>query len=424
VGVLYGVAVLMLPILLSCHDITKVDAPDLVDPSALDNPIGATSRYAGAISDFASAYAKQVAQTGLLADEFRDLDNSIVSPDRRAILPTNRYPFVDLSRARISALRAITTLQRYAPEPRARIGELYALAGFVEVMFAENLCAPVPLTNVSDGVPYGAPPLARAALIAHALAMFDSAATYDGTSDTIANLAHVGSARALLLRGDFGGAAAAVADVPLDFAYFVPYSATLAGQTNWLYSLIGVDRSTSVSDIEGINGLPFISGSDSRIDVDSLGVGQSGLPVYNFAKDAGLGAPIMLAGGVEARLIVAEAALRDQADDGWISILNTLRQNGISPPLPPLTSDSTFDASADLRVDALFHERAFWLFGTGHRQGDLLRLIREYDRATEATFPTGPYGVVSGINYGTDVQFTPAGEEPNPLYAGCTENGT
>ncbi len=420
---MYGAAILLLATFMGCHDLTNVDAPDLVDPSALDNPTGAASRYAGAISDFAAAYAKQVAQTGLLADEFRDLDNSIVSPDRRAILPTNRYPFADLSGARISALRAIATLRQHAPEPRSRIGELYALAGFVEVMFAENLCAPVPLANLTSGVPSSAPPLPRAAVIGHAIALFDSASMNGGTSDSVTNLANVGLARALLLRGDFGAAATAAASVPEEFEYLVPYSATVAGRTNWLYSLIGVDRSTSVSDFEGINGLPFISGSDSRIGADSIGVSRAGLTVYNFTKDAGLGAPILLASGVEARLIEAEAALHDLDIEEWASTLNALRQTAISPPLPPLPADSTVDASTDLRVDALFHERAFWLFGTGHRHGDLLRLIREYGRATEATFPTGPYGEASGINYGTDILFTPAGEEPNPAYDGCTEDG-
>jgi hypothetical protein len=421
--IIRAAAVLLLSISFGCHDLTNVDAPDLVVPSALDNPTGALSRYSGAISDFAAAYAKQVSEAGLLADEFRDLNNSIISPDRRAILPINRYPFVDLSRARISALRAITALQQYAPEPRGRIGEMYALVGFVEVMLAENVCAPVPLANLRNSVPTDAPPLARAALIDEALAMFDSAEANSGTSDTVTNLARVGSARALLLRGDFDAAAAAVASVPREFVYSLPYSPTVAGQTNWLYSLIGVDRSTSVSNLEGTNGLPFISGSDGRIGADSIGVGPSGLPVYNFAKDAGLGASILLAGGVEAQLIVAEAALHDQDIDVWASILNGLRETGITPSIVPLPPDSTADATDDLRVDALFHERAFWLFGTGHRHGDLLRLIRQYGRATEATFPTGPYGEASGINYGTDVLFTPAGEEANQLYGGCTEGG-
>lgn len=423
VGIVYGVAVLLLLTFLGCHDLTHVDAPDLVDPPALDNPTGALSRYAGAIGGFASAYAVQVAETGLLSDEFRDLDNNIVSPDRRAILPTNRYPFAGLSGARISAARAIATLRQYAPEPRARIGELYALAGFIEVMFAENLCTPVPLATLTEGVPAEAPPFTRAALIAHALALFDSAAMNSGTSDTVTNLARIGSARALLLRGDFSAAATAAASVPQDFAYSVPYSATVAGQTNGVYSRIGVDRSTSVSNLEGINGQPFVSGSDSRIGADSLGLSRSGLTVYNFAKDAGLGAPILLASGVEAKLIEAEAALHDLDFGGWASILNALRQTAISPPLPPLPADSTVDASADLRVDALFHERAFWLFGTGHRHGDLLRLIRDYGHDPEATFPTGSYGEASGISYGTDILFTPAGEGPNPAYNGCMEDG-
>ena len=41
--------------------------------------------------------------------------------------------------------------------------------------------------------------------------------------------------------------------------------------------------------------------------------------------------------------------------------------------LGPLQDPGTPDG----RVDLLFHERAFWLYLTGHRQGDLRRLIRD-----------------------------------------------
>ncbi|HEX6133041.1 MAG TPA: hypothetical protein VFZ24_03595, partial [Longimicrobiales bacterium] len=55
------------------------------------------------------------------------------------------------------------------------------------------------------------------------------------------------------------------------------------------------------------------------------------------------------------------------------------------------------------RVDLLFQERAFWLFLTGHRLGDLRRLVRQYGRATDEVFPTGAWH--KGGVYGSDVAF-------------------
>jgi hypothetical protein len=359
----------------------------------------------------------------LLTDEFQDVGDNAYSSDRRVISSANNYPFADLSRARISALRAITTLQRFAPSPPQRIGELYALAGFIEVMLGENVCAPIPLATLVDGLPAAAPPLGRDALIDNALSLFDSAAEYSGGTDTVANLARLGRARALLLRGDVQAAASAALGVPEEFKYSIPYSASIAEQGNDVYTRVAILRSMSVSDSEGLNGLPFVSGTDSRIGADSLGLSRSNHPLFNFAKDGGLGAPVVLASGVEAALTRAEAALSNGKIDEWASILNTLRLTAVSQAVAPLPDDSTIDASPELRVDVVFHERAFWLFGTGHRQGDLLRLIRQYDRLPESTFPTGDYEPTPGVAYGTSILFVPSGEEPNLDYHGCTEGG-
>lgn len=403
-----------------CHQITDIDAPDLVDPSSLDNPFGASARYAGAIGAFAAAFSEQSTETGLISDELQDVGGNAYSSDRRDILPLNRYPFAGLSAARISALRAIETLEQFAPTSPEKAGELFALAGFVETMFAENLCSPVPLATVVDGMPTKAPTYDRTALIQHALAMFDSAIAYAGSSENVANLAQVGRARLLLTAGEPAAAAAAVADVPLNFVYAVPYSVNASAQTNTLYDEIAVGRYVSVSDLEGQNGLPFISGSDARIAAQSLGLSRTGLPLYTFAGASGLDAPIVLASGVEAVLIRAEAELDAGEYENWAASLNQLRGTALDTPLPALPSDSTTDVSLETRISVLFHERAFWLFGTGHRQGDMLRLIRDYGRTPEETFPTGDYTPTPGVSYGASTVFTPSGEEPNDLYQGCT----
>jgi hypothetical protein len=146
---------------------------------------------------------------------------------------------------------------------------------------------------------------------------------------------------------------------------------------------------------------------------------------------------LVLASGVEARLIQAEAAL--QANDGsWLTMLNTLRTDGTFDTQPnadnPGQTDTLWHAgtggvpglaplsdpqTANDDVDLLFRERAFWLFVTGHRQGDLRRLIRQYHRRQESVYPTGFYqGGLSA--YGTDVTAPiPPQERLNPLFTGC-----
>jgi hypothetical protein len=62
-----------------------------------------------------------------------------------------------------------------------------------------------------------------------------------------------------------------------------------------------------------------------------------------------------------------------------------------------------------------------WL--TGHRLGDMRRLIRQYARTAESVFPTGDQGApIAGQSYGTDVNFIiPFDERNNPKFSGCID---
>ena len=51
----------------------------------------------------------------------------------------------------------------------------------------------------------------------------------------------------------------------------------------------------------------------------------------------------------------------------------------------------------------LFRERAFWMYLTGHRLGDMRRLIRQYGRAGQHRVPDRHHR--PGRPYGTDVNF-------------------
>jgi len=87
--------------------------------------------------------------------------------------------------------------------------------------------------------------------------------------------------------------------------------------------------------------------------------------------------------------------------------------------LAPLADPGTQAA----REDLMFRERAFWLFGTGHRLGDLRRMIRQYGRGAETVFPTGTWH--KGGPIGPDVNLVVAfREEQNSLFvrANCKTN--
>ena len=99
--------------------------------------------------------------------------------------------------------------------------------------------------------------------------------------------------------------------------------------------------------------------------------------------------------------------------------MNALRSNAAllalrgypAASLPPLTLQVT----AAAQQDQLFKERAYWLFLTSHRLGDLRRLIRQYGRPVNTVFPNGAY--FKGGLYGTDVNVpVPFQEQNNPQY--------
>ena len=69
----------------------------------------------------------------------------------------------------------------------------------------------------------------------------------------------------------------------------------------------------------------------------------------------------------------------------------------------------------------MFRERAFALFASGHRLGDLRRLVRQYGRGAESVYPTGAYHK-DGLQLGTDLQFIiPLTEKNNPNFTGCID---
>ena len=314
----------------------------------------------------------------------------------------------------------------------------------VYVLFAENYCGSVPTSvqNADGSFTFGKG-LTTDQLSDSAVSKFNQALTNGGSSLTssITSLAAVGLGRAKLDKGDFAGAAAAVGGVPTTFQYLYIHSQTSGGQNNGTWGLTVNVARFGEGNLKGTNGLPYASEGDVKANgaaadprvADSVRAGThlgfDGFTVQFVQMKYPLRtSSSVVADGVEARLIEAEAALQGGSPSNALTILNALRSNAAllalrgypAGSLPPLT----LQATAGAQRDQLFKERAYWLYLTSHRLGDLRRLIRQYGLGSEQVFPTGVY-VHNGGNYGTDVNTpVPQAEQNNPNYVAgsCQQN--
>lgn len=418
---------------------------DIRDPKVVQNAAGAIAMYRGAIDAFALAVGAgevirpgqtsivsptYVALSGVFTDELITLpvqpqgivSGSLGRLDLRYFDPSKSvdnmgYESLHLVRGRSRVARAY--LRKYGPDlPAEWQAHLYAMEGFAEVLLAELRCSGIPLGTLgTDGQFTVTRGFSTDEVYDHAIVLFDSALATAGDSSRFLYLSKLGKARALLGKGDIIAAAQAVQDVPDTYRYVLTYVAQSP-------KFIPDPQVVTRGDNEGLNGLPFVSSNDPRTSYPDLMN-----PI----------APLVFATGVEVRLLQAEAAVR-AGDANWLVALNALRTTcalgdpcpspvpaglgGVAnlPPLAdPVTGMLTHEDSVNARIDLVFSERAFWLYLTGRRQGDLRRLVRHYRRPEGQVYPVGPWGSI-GINlYGTAVvvPVPDVERDRNHLYKGC-----
>lgn len=455
-GCLVLMAVLALPVG-GCNTdkILKVNDPDILTPGSISGPEALPTVRLAALGEFELAYGGSGADgsggvegvimySGLLGDEWVNSETfpTRIEVDRRNISLSNADVdtwFRQLSRARVRAEFAANGYKNFAPDPNSEGGysEVLSLAGFTYTFFGENWCSGIPFSHAdpSGALVYGTP-LTTADIYDTALARFDAAlavATALGDNGLI-SLAQIGRGRVMLDQGNYAGAAAAVAGVPTSFVYLVTYSLNSARQNNGVYNANIANERYSVANLEGGVGLPYRTAADPRVVFARTPANDVGFdrqtPQYDQRRYTNRDKPIPLATGLEARLIEAEAALNvggAGAGATYVPLLNALRA---APPayitgndLPVAAMGALADpGTAAGRVDQFFQERAFWLWVTGHRLSDMRRLIRQYGRAVNTVFPTGPY-FKNNMQYdGTDVNFpVPLDEQNNPNFDQCID---
>lgn len=427
--------------LASCsNDILNVGTPDVLSSDVLGGPLGATTLRNGAQQDFVVGFSGTqdgfLVSTGNLADEIQTSDtfaDRYFTDGRKQneVLggATNTmYNGLHLARTGLTAAIQAWTKAKSATNTSVRdsLSEMYSLRGFSEDFFAEAYCSGVPFSSTtSDGTPVYGQPLTTAQMLAISSASFDTAnATATGVA--MKSLAAIGKGRALLNLGQFAQAAAAVSGVATSYKYTVFHSIATARQQNGLFNAAYQANSRyTVGTKEGVNGLDYLTTpADPRVPWSpSTRTGfnaDANLPLE--LKYPAQNSNVVLADGIEARLIEAEARLQGaaQADrDAVFASLNALRATGLATAISPLAaSPQTQDAA----VDMLFKERAFWMWLTGHRMGDMRRLVRQYKRDQATVFPVGVMPLRRGESFGTDVNFVvPFTERNNPNFSGCTD---
>jgi hypothetical protein len=422
-------AILAAGVLAACSTdkLTQVETPDQITPEQANSPTGAAALRSAAIGNFSNWFAGDNAgngiglniATGLLSDEMLSARGGTEHMDSRAV---NEAVFPASSvwglfgQANTQIIRAIRSVKQYATDgatKTSQVAELYILQGFTYILAGEAYCNGVPVGFVEDEANPTTQIVTNAQLFDMAIANFDTALTTAAATDTkIRSAALVGKARALVDQKKYAEGAALVAPVTTDYVYNAVFSATTI--VNDVYDWMFATPNFGPSDKEGGVGLDYVSSKDPRIKVDATKTrpGQDGTPIWVQQMFTKGDAPVPLATGIEARLIEAEALLAAGDAAGWLGKLNAARAT--TTGLAPLTDPGSTNA----RVDLLFRERAFWMYFTSHRVGDLRRLVRQYGRAQNTVWPSGNY--FKGGVYGTDMNLPPAqAERNNPEYKGC-----
>jgi hypothetical protein len=412
-------------------EVLEVTDPDIINPTDVTSAAGADAVRLGSLARFNSATsgAESLIQLGgLFADEWNNGDSFIARQeiDQRVITRENSF-LTDanrvLHRARLSAEQALALLREFAPAaPGWQLAEMYLVQSYLENLSAEHYCNGIVFSTVVDGAEIYGSPMTIAAVFARALAHADSGlALISGTTTNdvrVRQALQVVKGRILINMNNPASAMTAVNGVATSFQYLQFHAQTTTSNSHW--SLNNIAGRYSVSVNEGTNGLNFATANDPRVPTCQGNDAVCRLIGATRANRDDLSTPfwvqriwparessVPIISGQEARLIEAEAQLAAGNAATSLATLNALRATFTG--LTPLTDAGTTAG----RVDQLFRERAFTLFGRGTRTGDLRRLIRNYGRTANSVFPTGAWH--KGGNYGTDVNFPiPFVETNNP----------
>ncbi|HEV2150163.1 MAG TPA: RagB/SusD family nutrient uptake outer membrane protein [Longimicrobiaceae bacterium] len=355
-------------------DLLDVETPDRIPEEGLVVPANAQLLVNGAVGDFECAAGAYIALGGVMAGELTDATQTAARwpYDRRNVQSSDALygtsdcealgVYTPLSRARFSADNILGNLQKWTDAEVANRQQLIArsaaIAGYSYLLLAEGFCS----ATVNQG-----PELSTQQLLDSAVVRFSTAiaAAQAANAPDLLNLARVGRARAYLDKGQGAQALADAQQVPANFEFVITASSTNTRRNNRIFAQNGQGATggTALSVGEAYRNVTFAGVPDRRVAVVDAGrKATDGTPVFFQTKYGSLGAPIPLATGDEARLIIAEV----QGGQTAVDIINAFHARAGLPAFAGGTAQ-------EIRQQVI-EERRRELFLEGHRLFDIRRL--------------------------------------------------
>ena len=374
----------------------SVDPQDILSASPLESsPANAQLLVNGAIADFDCAFGAYVVLGGLIGEELDEARLGIIDRkpyDQRVHTSKDRLYAVNrcesigvytpLQTARVSAERVLSLLGSWSdaevPQRATLIATTHAYAGFSTLLLGEGFCTTVISSlDAHRELIYGREISRDSAFrVAEARFTLAIAAAQAADASNLLHLALVGRARARLGLGDLPGARSDAMRVPLAFRYEMGASAGPVRRQNRVWAQERTSGLTSV-------GAPYRSLGDPRVPVSDMLQGPNGAVFFQL-KFLSASAPIRIASGAEAQLIIAEADIAAGTAaslQNATAIVNPFRARGNQQPL------STAD-QATLRA-ALIDQRRRELFLEGQHLGDIIRFDVTLTPTAGTRFPGG-----------------------------------
>jgi hypothetical protein len=437
-------------LLSGCSGLLDVDERGIIDFDELNaaGPASVATIVNGVVGNYQEMFDDVVRYTSLFTDEMISAGTfeTRTEVDRRRIDPSNATLtgtiYTGLHVARMQADTAVALLQERLADPaydsvETEVREGIALsklyAGYSRLWLGELYCWSILTGMFPEPAPI--PPNSRVLQGRLTLLEAEAAAGPLGLDD-VRLAAVVGQARAQLWLGNYAAAATLAQAVPRGFTYWADYSYNDPEQYNEMYTFSwgegeGVqwtvgDGTTATRGGERFEHFDAFVGLN-LIEVEPEGYVSftSSIPVMLQQLYRRPDAQILMASGVEAQLIRAEADVRAGQTASAQALLNDLRadysfratvQWGVEPPdstgaLQPLTLSG--DLETDVKTVADERARELWL--TGDRFTTARRLRRDASLAIDL-FPP----VKTGINGGDDIAFPMVELEldANPILAG------
>lgn len=393
--------------LAGCEGLLDVPDPGIVTPEENAGPSAVETKTVGVIGTGIEAVDDYVMYSALFTDEMisagtfptrREVDERAIETSN---ITVNQEVYEPLQTARSLAEKRRQEFESALGDPafadveplvREGIAITTWWSAYTRVLLSDLYCR-----TVVDG----GPPVDRDARLEEALGLFQQAeaAAGDADLDAYVNAALVGQARTLLALGRLAEADAAAAQVPRSFQLMAEHSGNDPTQGNEMFQVSwgSATAGTNIRWTVGAGDEPdrqfeaFAEFDEfvglGIIDVDSPLRGQA----QNDQIEVNLqliyddeASPILLASGIEAQLIRAEVAIREDRTGDAEGLINDLRADWptrftlerrpvTDADLDPISLSG--DETSALRRVASERARELWL--TGDRQGTSRRLLAD-----------------------------------------------